>query len=90
MSDINTVANTCREIYDWLVACLARELRMAPGDIGESADFAHLGISSPQAVIVSANLADWLERDLPAILPWKFPNLDWLARHLSELPGDHT
>jgi acyl carrier protein len=72
-----------REIQDWVVAWVARETGADPSSFDVREPFVNLGLSSRQAVLLSGELEDWLERKLPANLVWDHPTIEKLADHLA-------
>ena len=75
--------HTKAEIREWVLAWLVREIAVDRSAIESASSFADLGISSRQAVMLSADLEGLLGRDLPPNLLWKFPCLDDLVEHLA-------
>ena len=73
---------TKAEIREWVITWLVRETAVDRAEIESASSFAELGISSRQAVMLSADLEGLLERDLAPNLLWKFPSLDELVEHL--------
>lgn len=74
---------TAREIEQWLVAHIARELRCGPAAICPSEPFAALGLNSVQAIGLTGELETWIGQNLPATLVWDYPNIRALAAHLA-------
>ena len=72
-----------REIEDWIVAWVARETQLDRSAIDVSEPFVNLGLSSRQAVVLSADLEEWLGCTLPASLVWDHPTIAKLAQHLN-------
>jgi acyl carrier protein len=72
-----------REIEDWIVAWVAGESRVDRSAVDVSEPFVNLGLSSRQAVLLSADLEDWMGCTLPASLVWDHPTIAKLARHLA-------
>ena len=71
------------EIEGRLVAHLARVLGIDPAAIDVGQPFADHGLSSLQAVALSAELEDLLGRALPATLAYDHPTIAALSRHLA-------
>lgn len=71
------------EIEGWLVAHIARVLAIDPAAIDVRQPFASHGLSSLQAVALSAELEDWLGRTLPATLAYDHPTIAALSHHLA-------
>jgi acyl carrier protein len=71
------------ELRDWLVSYLARQLFLAKQEIDTYEPIASFGLDSVEAANLSADLMQWLDRDLPATLVWDYPTIELLANHLS-------
>ncbi|MGB8345252.1 MAG: SDR family oxidoreductase, partial [Ktedonobacteraceae bacterium] len=69
-------------IQDWLVARLAAYLDLEPSSIDIHAAFASYGLPSVDAVGLSGDLEDWLERELSPTLAYDYPSIALLARYL--------
>lgn len=81
---LNTPAKRhSREIEDWIVSWVAGESPVDRSAIDVSEPFVNLGLSSRQAVLLSADLEDWMGRTLPASLVWDHPTIATLAQHLA-------
>lgn len=71
-------------ICAWLVAKLAKELNVPESQIKVSEEFANLGLGSRQAILITGELEEFLERDeLDPSLLWDYPTIEKLARHLA-------
>lgn len=81
------VAPTAEQIRQWILDWLAREFRTTPTTIAEATSFAALGVSSRQAVTLTADLGDWLGLDLPPNLLFVHQDLASLVGFLSESVG---
>ncbi|HLX09165.1 MAG TPA: aminotransferase class III-fold pyridoxal phosphate-dependent enzyme, partial [Thermoanaerobaculia bacterium] len=67
----------------WLVASLAGQLGLPPGDLDVGEPFARYGLGSSDAVRLSAALADWLGFPVPPTIAYDHPTVAALATHLS-------
>jgi thioesterase domain-containing protein/acyl carrier protein len=76
-------SRTAAEIRTWIVTMLARILGVDPVSIDTAAPLHSLGASSLVAITMTGDLAQWLNRDLPATLMWDHPSIDALAAALS-------
>ena len=84
-SDSNqTTIHSASEISDWIVARVATELKIAPGEIDLNQDLTTFGLDSIAAFTLTGDLAEWLDRDLRATLMWEFPSIQALAEYLSQ------
>lgn len=78
------VTPTAEQIRQWILQWLARELETTPTAVAEAENFAVLGVSSRQAVTMTADLGDWLGLDLPPNLLFVHDDLASLVDFLSE------
>jgi acyl transferase domain-containing protein/acyl-CoA synthetase (AMP-forming)/AMP-acid ligase II/acyl carrier protein len=76
-------------IQNWLVAKIAELLRVKRQEVDVNVPFAHYGMDSVQAVALSADLEEWLGRDLAPTLVYDYPNIEALARHLAGDSATH-
>lgn len=74
-------------IETWLATKLSEYLGLLVEEIDVSQPFADYGLSSKDAVMLSADLEDWLERRCSPTLAWEYPTIEALARHLAETRG---
>jgi acyl carrier protein len=73
-------------IESWLSAEIASSLEATPGKIDVEQPFTNLGLSSRQAILLTARLEDHLEiGELDPSLLWDFPTIRKLAVHLASL-----
>jgi acyl carrier protein len=72
------------DIQAWIVANLARLRGLDPRQLDVRQPFARFGVVSLDAMTLSAELGEWLGRQLPATLIWDWPTIEALARHLAE------
>jgi len=79
---------TAAEIQSWLVSQLSELLKVRTRDIDVREPFAHYGMDSAQAIGLSADLEDWLGRELPPTLVYDYPNIELLSRHLAGATPD--
>lgn len=71
------------EIQNWLITHLAKLMRVNPEEVHVQEPFTNFGLNSIDAVSLSGDLEDYLNRPLPATLLWDFPTIETLSRHLS-------
>lgn len=71
-------------IESWLVSKLAQQLKVSANSIDIHEPFATYGLDSMAAVLISGELAQWLRRQLSPTLVYDYPNIEALARSLSE------
>jgi acyl carrier protein len=72
------------EIQTWLITHLAELMRVSPDEVHVQEPFTNFGLNSIDAVSLSGDLEDYLNRPLPATLLWDYPTIEKLSRHLSE------
>jgi acyl carrier protein len=76
-----------KEIREWIVARLARELSVKASDIDVDAPFSRAGLDSVAAVHLVSDLEEWLRVELSPTLPYEYPTATALARYLSTIDG---
>lgn len=74
-----------QEIRAWLVNRLARELEISPQEIDVKVPFNRYGLDSLAAVHLVSGLEEWLGTELSPTLPYDYPTVESLARHLSSV-----
>ncbi|HEX8112639.1 MAG TPA: beta-ketoacyl synthase N-terminal-like domain-containing protein, partial [Kofleriaceae bacterium] len=79
------------DIEAWLVRHLAERLDVSCDAIDPCEPFASHGLTSREAVVLSGELEEWLERTLSPTLVWEHPTIRDLARFLAGVaPGAAT
>lgn len=73
------------QIEVWLIHHLAERLDVTIDAIDPREPFASYGLSSREAVVLSGELEEWLERTLSPTLLWDYPTIQGLARFLAFL-----
>jgi acyl carrier protein len=84
----DAVMPPCRaadEIVDWLVRYLATLLECEESGIAVDVPFNRFGMDSSAAVGMTGDLEEWLGFDLDPTLPYDYPTIETLARHLAEV-----
>lgn len=76
------------DVRAWIVAELARALKVAPSSIDARAPLYSLGVDSLTAITLTGALAEWLECEVPATLMWDHGCIDEIARALGEPSAD--
>lgn len=71
------------EIEAWLIRHLAERLDTSSESIDPCEPFASHGLTSREAVVLSGELEEWLERTLSPTLVWEHPTIRELARFLA-------
>lgn len=72
------------EIRDWIVAELARALKIDPRSVDVAAPLYSLGADSLAAITLTGSLAEWLQKDIPATLMWDHESIDAIAFALGD------
>lgn len=71
-------------IRRWLIANIASVVNMDPAQIDIQQTFDNYGLDSLQAVSLSGDLENWLNREISPTVVWDYPTVEQLARHLSQ------
>ena len=74
---------TAGEIQEWLTAQVASILGMAADEVDPDDTFDAFGLASRDAVSLSGDLEDYLERRLSPTLLYQYPTIRQLAEHLA-------
>jgi len=74
-------------IQDWLVTQIADLLYIEPEKIDSNEDFTSFGLSSRDAVMLSGDLEEWLERRLSPTLIYEYPTINSLSKYLDSGDG---
>ncbi|WP_338868504.1 non-ribosomal peptide synthetase/type I polyketide synthase [Myxococcus stipitatus] len=69
----------------WLVAAVAEAAGLPPEEVRLDEPFVTYGLTSKEAVFLTGDLADWLERDVSPTALWEHPTIAALSRHLAGL-----
>lgn len=72
-----------QEISTRIRKAMARELGKDPSEIDTSRSFLSFGLDSVVAFTLTGELAEWLDRELPATLAWDHPSIDALIEFLT-------
>jgi len=71
-------------IERWLIDQVAILTEQQPAAIDVTQPFSAYALDSVASAGLTADLEDWLGRDLPATLVWDYPSIELLARHLAQ------
>jgi acyl carrier protein len=71
------------EIQAWLITQIAGILFLDPNTIDPEAPFSSYGLSSRDAVLLSGDLEEWLDRRLSPTLIYEYPSIEVLSTYLS-------
>jgi len=70
-------------IQNWLATRIAAMQEVNPGSIDPRQPFTYYGLGSVQAVSLTGELADFLNRKLSPTLAWDYPTIELLANYLA-------
>ncbi len=73
-----------KRLEEWIAGQLSEALGVPANEIDVRQPFISFGLDSAQAVGLSGDLEDFLDRPLSPTLIWDYPTIESLARHLSE------
>ena len=73
------------QIQSWLVDKIAEVVDLMPQEIDPAMPYSEYGLDSVSAVLVSADLEDWLGVEISPTMTWDFPTIDALSGHLATL-----
>jgi acyl carrier protein len=79
----NPAVKSKEEIQAWLVSQVAGLLYVNPAEIDMQASFNSYGLSSRDAVMLSGDLEEWLDRRLSPTLVYEYPTISALTNFLS-------
>jgi acyl carrier protein len=83
--DMEKASSTVEGIQRWLVAHLAEALDVNPSDLDVRKPLESYGMDSLIAETLVGDLEKWLGVRLPGELPYDYPTIESLARHLAEM-----
>ena len=72
-------------IREWMTQRLAAELAVAANAIDIHQSFTRLGLDSIVLVGLTGELAEWLDKELPAAMFWEYDTIAAASEHLSSL-----
>ncbi len=84
LPNLSTEFLNAEAIQTWLVSRLSELLGIEPREIDVREPFASYGLGSSEMVGLSGELADRLGRQISPALPYEYPTVETLARHLAE------
>jgi phthiocerol/phenolphthiocerol synthesis type-I polyketide synthase D len=87
MNDQPTFPTTRKQVEDHLRIGLADALGVAPDAVASDKAFAAFGLDSIKAFALTGDLAEWLDKELPATLFWDHPNIEALTTHITNILG---
>jgi acyl carrier protein len=75
---------TVAEIQAWIVSYLAKLMEISPEEVDATAPFDRYGLDSAAVVGMTGDLEEWLGYDLDPTLPYDYPTIEAMSRHLAE------
>ena len=70
---------TSKEIQQWLIAYLSRELEIKPENVFIDENFVNFGLTSRQAIALTGDLEEFLGRPVDPAIAWEYPTIRRLA-----------
>jgi len=70
------------EIQDWLVSYIADLLEISPNEVDLTTPFDRYGLDSSSVVGLTAELGDWLGKELQPKLMYDYPTIEVLVDNL--------
>jgi acyl carrier protein len=86
--EIKPTVKSKEEIQAWLIGQVVGLLYVDPTEIDVQASFNSYGLSSRDAVMLSGDLEEWLDRRLSPTLVYEYPTILALTNYLSSLVLD--
>ncbi len=83
-TDEGAAPPTAQEIRTWLVRYVATLFERKESGIDVSVPFERFGLDSSATVGMTGDLEEWLGFELDPTLPYDYPTIDSLSRHLAE------
>ncbi|MDY8138355.1 acyl carrier protein [Aquimarina sp. 2201CG5-10] len=81
----NVATITKENIQNWLIEKVAEQLGIKITDISTNEELAAYGLDSMDAVMISGELEEMLDLELPSTILWDYPTIDSISTHLIEL-----
>ena len=81
----NVETMTKETIQNWLVEKISEQLNMNIAEITVHEELAAYGLDSMDAVMISGELEEMLDLELPSTILWDYPTIDSISTHLIEL-----
>jgi acyl transferase domain-containing protein/acyl-CoA synthetase (AMP-forming)/AMP-acid ligase II/acyl carrier protein/2-polyprenyl-3-methyl-5-hydroxy-6-metoxy-1,4-benzoquinol methylase len=71
-------------IQSWLVTKISQKIGLEPDEINTQHSFIHYGIDSLMAMELLGELSGWMKQPISPTLPYDYPTINTLARHLAK------
>jgi acyl carrier protein len=75
-----------RTLIEWLVREIARVMDINQEAVATNESFSHFGLDSAKAVGLLSRLGEFVGREIPVTLAWKYPTIEALADYLCGKP----
>jgi acyl carrier protein len=82
-ADAGCGERTADDIRRWLTAYVAKLLESDEDSVDVTVPFERFGLDSSAAVGMTGDLEEWLGLELDPTLPYDYPTIDALSRHLA-------
>ena len=79
------IPSSAAEIENWLMDKFAEQLSISAEEIDANAEFISFGMDSMDAIMISGDLEDWLQIELPSTLLWDYPNISLVSEYLFQM-----
>lgn len=73
------------EIRTFILQYVSGRLKTSADQVAIDEPLVNLGLSSREAVVLTAELENFLNRPVDPAAPWEHPTIDRLAEHLASL-----
>ena len=73
------------EIELWLIDATAKLLGVSPTEVKPDEQLALLGLNSLEAMSLSGELSNWLQKDIAPTIVWDYPTIRELSNHIASL-----
>ena len=78
------------QLRQWLVNYLVTNIGCNPDELDLDQSLSDLGLGSPDAVVLSGELAEFLDRPVSPVDFWQHPSINALVRFLTAAESEST
>lgn len=78
------MSKSAHEVQNWLINYVAEQMGMPADQVDPDEELVNLGLSSRQAIVLTAKLEAWIDRPTDPALIWEYPTIRLLAQHLGQ------
>ncbi|MCA9554606.1 MAG: acyl carrier protein [Acidobacteria bacterium] len=86
-AELRAIVKSRAQVEKFLRLGLAEALGISPDAVDPTRTFTTFGLDSIKAFALTGDLAEWLDRDLPATLFWDHPNIEALTGYVADVLG---